>query len=57
MSEQVAILDEDKVYVRKVLAAFYDENFAARFDTVNEEMIEILGASPFLPSLKGELVG
>lgn len=43
MSEQVSLLDQDKIYARKVLAAFYDENFAARFDTINEEVIEILG--------------
>lgn len=43
MSEQNLIGDMDRVYARKVIAAFFGDAFASRFFVVNEGVFEVIG--------------
>ncbi len=43
MTDRVELLEEDHVYARRVIAAFFGDAFSASYTTVNHDVIEVLG--------------
>lgn len=43
MTDRVELLEDDHVYARRVIAAFFGDAFSASYTTVNHDVIEVLG--------------
>lgn len=43
MGEYDGITEDDKLYARQIIAAFFGESYASQFTNINEDVVEVIG--------------